>query len=74
MPCSRKLLPQDVQVASRPTGTPFWLLQSDTEHRHSLEADYLRAFAIRITCSPNLRDTLAPHADDIAQLLQLPTT
>ena len=74
MPFFRKLLPQDVQIVSRPNGTPAPLLHSDTAPRPPLDADYLRAFAIRITCSPNLRDTLAPHPDDIAQLPQLPTT
>lgn len=69
MPFFKKLIPKDVQISNHASADTFWLLQHDKDHKRSLESDYLRTFAIRLTAPPALRTTLAKKAPAIADFI-----
>lgn len=70
MPYFKKLIPKDLRVFSQKSNGSFWLLENDADHRRSLESDYLRTFAIRLTCPMEHRQALAAQADAIAETLR----
>ncbi|MCK5801868.1 MAG: HD domain-containing protein [Lentisphaeria bacterium] len=70
MPYFRKLLPQDVRVFARDSGEGFLLFEKDRAHYRSLESDYLRTFAVRLTAPVELREQLALEAPRIERFLE----
>lgn len=69
MPYFRKLIPRDLKVLSSGGHPDYWLFEKDIDHRASLESDYLRTFAVRLVCPPELRARLAAKASTILHLL-----
>lgn len=59
MPFFKQLIPKDLRVFSSGGHQSYWLFSKDTDHRNSLESDYLRTFAIRLVCPQALRQALA---------------
>jgi len=70
MPYFKKLIPKDLRVFSQKSNGSFWLLENDADHRRSLESDYLRTFAVRLTCPPEHRQALVGQADALAEALR----
>lgn len=70
MPYFRKLLPKDVRVHSTGRGGDYWLFEKDRDHKRSLEGDYLRTFAVRVTVVPDARSRLADRTSTLADLIQ----
>ncbi|MBN2450291.1 MAG: HD domain-containing protein [Lentisphaeria bacterium] len=70
MPYFRKLLPRDVRIYRSGSGGGFWLFEKDRDHVRSLEGDYLRTFAIRITSVPECRERLARRWEALADFTQ----
>ncbi len=63
MPYFRKLLPQDVRIASRGSGGGFNLFEKDREHFRSLESDYLRTFAVRLVVPREHRERIVARCE-----------
>ena len=70
MPYFRKLLPQDVRIYSSGGGTSFGLFEKDRDHVRSLEGDYLRTFAVRVTVVPEERERVAKQWERLAAVIQ----
>lgn len=70
MPYFRKLLPQDVRLFSGSTGSSFGLFEKDRDHVRSLEGDYLRTFAVRVTVVPEERERVARQWERLAAVIQ----
>jgi HD superfamily phosphohydrolase len=70
MPYFRKLIPRNVRIYSRSAEGSFWLFDKDRDHTRSLEGDYLRTFAVRVTVVPEQRAAAAAASDRIAGFLE----
>ena len=69
MPYFRKLIPKDLRVLSSGGHPDYWLFEKDIDHKTSLESDYLRTFAVRLTCPDELRRHLAEQHEKIMKIL-----
>lgn len=70
MPYFKKLVPKDLRVFSGCSQQGFWLLENDSDHRRSLDSDYLRTFAVRVVVRPEHREDMAAQAPRIAEFLR----
>jgi len=70
MPYFRKLLPQDVRLRSSRNGGSFSLFENDRDHVRSLEGDYLRTFAVRVTAVPESRQAVWRQWEALAEVIQ----
>lgn len=70
MPYFRKLLPKDVRIFTSGGEGGFWLFEKDRDHKRSLEGDYLRTFAIRVTVIPEQRHRLEHARDAMVEIIQ----
>lgn len=70
MPYFEKLVPRDVRIFSREKGGSFWLFPKDKNHLRSLEADYLRTFAIRVIVPPETRAEMLKKTSALADFIE----
>ena len=63
-------MPRDVRIFSRQTGGGFWLFSKDKDHYASLEGDYLRTFAIRVTVAPGRREEVLKKVGTVSTLIR----
>ena len=69
MPFFVKLVPRDVQVYSAAGSGNYRLFGKDPSHLASLEADYLRTFAIRVIVLPHLRRKVMDQTETVETVL-----
>ncbi|MCQ2396241.1 MAG: HD domain-containing protein [Lentisphaeria bacterium] len=72
MPYFTKLLPKDLRIANG-GDNDYWLFEKDKDHRASLESDYLRTFAVRLTVPEAHRTRLSKSPAPLLEVLEAHT-